>query len=44
LAVIELDQAFKEKHDVMRHRGREYVEKYHAISVLAEKLIRCLAR
>ena len=26
----------------MGQRGREYVEKYHAIPVLAEKLMRCI--
>lgn len=26
----------------MGRRGREYVEKYHAIPVLAEKLVRCI--
>jgi hypothetical protein len=33
----------KEEREAMGRRGREYVEKYHAIPVLAEKLIRCLA-
>jgi glycosyltransferase involved in cell wall biosynthesis len=42
-AVIKLSQMPKEEREAMGRRGREYVEKYHAIPVLAEKLIRCLA-
>jgi glycosyltransferase involved in cell wall biosynthesis len=42
-AVLKLSQMPKEEREAMGRRGREYVEKYHAISVLAEKLIRCLA-
>jgi len=42
-AVLKLSQMPKEEREAMGRRGREYVEKYHAIPVLAEKLIRCLA-
>jgi glycosyltransferase involved in cell wall biosynthesis len=41
-AVITLYQMPPEERDAMGRRGREYVEKYHAIPVLAEKLIRCI--
>jgi len=42
-AVIKLSQMPKEEREAMGRRGREYVEKHHAIPALAEKLIRCLA-
>ncbi len=41
-AVIKLYQMPQEEREAMGRRGREYVEKYHAIPVLAEELIRCL--
>lgn len=41
-AVIQLYQMSEEEREAMGRRGREYVEQYHAISVLAEKLIWCL--
>jgi len=41
-AVIKLYQMPKEEREAMGRRGREYVEKYHAIPVLAEKLERML--
>ncbi len=41
-AVIKLSQMPKEEREAMGRRGREYVEKYHAIPALTEKLIRCL--
>ena len=37
-AIIKLYQMSSEKREKMGQRGREYVEKYHNISVLAEKL------
>lgn len=41
-AVIKLYKMPKEERDAMGRRGREYVEQYHAIPVLAEKLIQCM--
>lgn len=41
-AVIKLYQMTQEEREVMGRRGREYVEKYHAIPLLAERLIRCI--
>jgi len=41
-AIIELSRIPKEERQAMGRRGREYVEKYHAIPVLADKLIRCI--
>jgi len=41
-AVMTLSQMPKEEREAMGRRGREYVEKYHAIPVLAEKLVRCI--
>jgi glycosyltransferase involved in cell wall biosynthesis len=41
-AIIELSRIPKEERQAMGRRGREYVEKYHAIPVLAEKLIQCI--
>lgn len=41
-AVIKLYQMPQEEREAMGRRGREYVEKYHAIPVLAEELIQCL--
>ena len=38
-AVIELSRMPKEEREAMGRRGREYVEKYHAIPVLADRLI-----
>ena len=37
-AVIRLYQMPKDEREAMGRRGREYVEKYHAIPVLADKL------
>lgn len=41
-AIIELSRMPKEEREAMGRRGREYVEKYHAIPVLADKLIQCI--
>jgi glycosyltransferase involved in cell wall biosynthesis len=41
-AVIQISQMPKEERVAMGQRGREYVEKYHAIPVLAERLIQCI--
>jgi len=41
-AVIKLYEMPKEEREAMGRRGREYVEKYHAIPVLADKLERVL--
>jgi len=41
-AIIELSRIPKEEREAMGRRGREYVEKYHAIPVLADKLESCL--
>jgi glycosyltransferase involved in cell wall biosynthesis len=41
-AVIKLYEMPKEEREAMGRRGREYVEKYHAIPVLAHRLMRCL--
>jgi len=41
-AIIELSQMPKEERETMGRRGREYVEKHHAIPVLADKLIECI--
>jgi len=41
-AVIRLSQMPKEEREAMGRRGREYVEKYHSIPMLAERLIRCI--
>jgi len=41
-AIIKLSKTPSEKREAMGRRGREYVEKYHAIPVLAEKLEKML--
>jgi glycosyltransferase involved in cell wall biosynthesis len=41
-AVIKLYEMPKEEREAMGRRGREYVEKYHAIPVLAHRLMQCL--
>jgi glycosyltransferase involved in cell wall biosynthesis len=41
-AIIKLSQMPKEEREAMGHRGREYVEKYHSIPVLADKLMACI--
>jgi len=41
-AIIELSRMPKEEREAMGRRGREYVEKYHSIPVLADKLIECI--
>jgi glycosyltransferase involved in cell wall biosynthesis len=41
-AVIDLYNMSPEKRKTMGQRGREYVEKHHAIPMLAERLIRCI--
>jgi hypothetical protein len=41
-AVIKLSQMPQEEHNVIGRREREYVESYHAIPALAERLISCL--
>jgi glycosyltransferase involved in cell wall biosynthesis len=41
-AIIKLSQMPKEEREAMGRRGREYVEKYHSIPVLADKLESCL--
>lgn len=41
-AIIELSQMPREEREAMGRRGREYVEKYHSIPVLADKLESCL--
>jgi len=41
-AILRLCQMSKEEREAMGQRGREYVEKHHAIPVLADKLIRCI--
>jgi len=41
-AVIKLYQMPKQKREIMGRRGREYVEKHHAVPVLADKLERVL--
>ena len=41
-AIIKLSQMPKEEREAMGRHGREYVEKYHSIPVLAEKLIQCI--
>jgi hypothetical protein len=34
----------KEEREAMGLRGREYVEKYHSIPVLADKLMACIGQ
>lgn len=41
-AIVKLYQMAKKEREAMGRRGREYVEKHHAIPVLAEKLMRCI--
>jgi glycosyltransferase involved in cell wall biosynthesis len=41
-AIIELSRMPKEEREAMGRRGREYVEKYHSIPALADKLIACI--
>jgi len=41
-AVIKLYQMSPEERESLGRRGREYVEKHHAIPVLAERLIQCI--
>jgi glycosyltransferase involved in cell wall biosynthesis len=41
-AIIRLSRMPKEEREAMGHRGRDYVEKYHSIPVLAERLIQCI--
>ena len=41
-AVVKLYQMPKEEREAIGKRGREYVEKNHAIPMLAERLIQCL--
>jgi len=41
-AIIELSRIPKEERHAMGRRGREYVEKYHSIPVLVDKLESCL--
>ena len=41
-AIIKLYHMPKEEREAMGRRGREYVEKYHSIPVLADKLESCL--
>jgi len=41
-AIIELSRMPKEERQAMGYRGREYVEEYHSIPVLADKLIECI--
>ncbi len=41
-AIIKLYHMPQEEREAMGRRGREYVEQYHAIPLLAEKFIRCL--
>jgi len=41
-AIIKLYRMPKEEREAMGQRGREYVEKHHAIPVLARKLIQCI--
>jgi len=41
-AIIKLSQMPKEERQAMGNRGRDYVEKYHSIPVLADKLIQCI--
>lgn len=41
-AIIELSRMPEEEREAMGRRGREYVEKYHDISMLAEKFIQCI--
>ena len=43
-AIIELSRMPKEEREAMGRRGREYVEKYHSIPVLADKLIECITQ
>ena len=43
-AIIKLSQMPKEEREAMGHRGREYVEKHHAIPVLADKLMECIGK
>ncbi len=40
--IIKLYQMPQEEREAIGRRGREYVEQYHAIPLLAEKLIQCL--
>lgn len=40
--IIELSRMPNEELEAMGRRGREYVEKYHSIPVLADKLIQCI--
>lgn len=41
-AIIELSRMPTEEREAMGRRGREYVEKHHAIPVLAERLVQCI--
>lgn len=41
-AVIRLYKMPEEERKAMGRRGREYVEKYHAVPILADKLIQCI--
>jgi len=41
-AILRLCQMPKDEREAMGQRGREYVEKHHAIPVLARKLIQCI--
>ena len=41
-AIIKLFEMSGEERRAMGQRGRKYVEKHHAIPVLAEKLIQCI--
>jgi glycosyltransferase involved in cell wall biosynthesis len=41
-AIIKLSRMPKEERQAMGRRGREYVQKYHSMPVLAEKLIQCI--
>jgi len=41
-AVIKLYQMPQEEREAMGRRGQEYVEKYHSVPVLADKLIECI--
>jgi len=41
-AIIKLSRMPKEEREAMGRRGREYVERYHSISVLTEKLESCI--
>jgi glycosyltransferase involved in cell wall biosynthesis len=41
-AIIDLSRISKDEREAMGRRGREYVEKYHSIPMLADKLIECI--